>query len=392
MHRDRRVPDPHPPRAEVDLHLVSRRRLEAHRRPVPRAQFPAQAPDRPLHRPRAHHDRLLLRQLLAHHVRVAGVRLQALPQPRFQPGQLRSRPRPRPPAGEKRDQLEQVLPRGIAVGEGFVIDSYGGTSRQQDVIRYELYICPKFSINRTPQTTYYPCEGVIAVGEIKSRLDQDSVRDAFEKVASVKRLRRKPVHAFVPDRHTGEPISLGRNYLSPVGDPIVGLNAGRDNREGNEVFGFVLAGESRLAQEKLSETFSAVGAEIGERLSPNLLATLDGDVVNWGKIAKAERKEIHRLKSGTYGVAVHSDGPEGWKPTWSSATATHAGAYKVSDPFRLIVRWIRQRAERGRTSDIRSFDRYFEERPTGESRTVFCVPKSGATREGAPPGDGIDER
>ena len=30
-----------------------------------------------------------------------------------------------------RDQLEQILPRGIAVGEGFVIDSYGGTSRQQ---------------------------------------------------------------------------------------------------------------------------------------------------------------------------------------------------------------------------------------------------------------------
>ena len=43
-----------------------------------------------------------------------------------------------------RDQLEQVLPRGIAVGEGFVIDSYGATSRQQDVILYERDICPCF--------------------------------------------------------------------------------------------------------------------------------------------------------------------------------------------------------------------------------------------------------
>ena len=43
-----------------------------------------------------------------------------------------------------RDQLEQVLPRGIAVGEGFVIDSYGGTSRQQDVVLYDAvknYYC-----------------------------------------------------------------------------------------------------------------------------------------------------------------------------------------------------------------------------------------------------------
>ena len=80
-----------------------------------------------------------------------------------------------------RDQLEQILPRGIAVGEGFVIDSYGGTSRQQDVILYERDICPVFSVNNTPQTTYYPCEGVIAVGEVKSSLDTASLRDAFQK-------------------------------------------------------------------------------------------------------------------------------------------------------------------------------------------------------------------
>ncbi len=113
-----------------------------------------------------------------------------------------------------RDQLEQVLPRGIAVGEGFVIDSYGGTSRQQDVILYERDICPVFSINRTLQTTYYPCEGVIAVGEIKSSLDRNSLQDAFEKVASVKRLRRHIVHEFLPNLKTGEPVPRRRDYLT----------------------------------------------------------------------------------------------------------------------------------------------------------------------------------
>ena len=36
-----------------------------------------------------------------------------------------------------RDQLGKILPQGIAVGSGFVIDSYGGTSRQSDVVLYE---------------------------------------------------------------------------------------------------------------------------------------------------------------------------------------------------------------------------------------------------------------
>ena len=36
-----------------------------------------------------------------------------------------------------RRRLEQVLPRGIAVGSGCVIDSYGNCSRQQDVVLYE---------------------------------------------------------------------------------------------------------------------------------------------------------------------------------------------------------------------------------------------------------------
>ena len=34
-----------------------------------------------------------------------------------------------------RKQLEHLLPRGIAVGSGFVIDSYGATSSQTDLVQ-----------------------------------------------------------------------------------------------------------------------------------------------------------------------------------------------------------------------------------------------------------------
>ncbi len=274
-----------------------------------------------------------------------------------------------------RNQLEQVLPRGMAVGEGFVIDSYGGTSRQQDVIVYERDICPVFSVNRTPQTTYYPCEGVIAVGEIKSWLDADSLRDAFHKVASVKALRRHAVADFMPNPTTGEPIPLKRDYLSTRGDSVVRLDDGPEQKERAQVFGFVLAGESRLSRETLVATFGTLSADIHQNHAPNLLLTLDGHIVNWGKIAKGERREVRQSADGTYGLTVHKDGPEGWHSAWSAGTATHVGGSERSETFRTLVRRIWQCAELGRTSHVRSFDRYFDEKAVAQSAPVVTIPK-----------------
>ena len=276
-----------------------------------------------------------------------------------------------------RDQLEQILPRGIGVGEGFVIDSYGGTSRQQDVVLYERDICPVFSINNTPQTTFYPCEGVIAVGEIKSSLDGNSLQDAFQKVASVKQLQRHIVPNLIPHPTTGEPIPLRRNYLTPHRDSIVDIGEEANSKERLQIFGFVLAGESRLNRDSLVKTFLLLAAQVENSLLPNLLATLDGHAISWGNIAKQERKETRQKEDGTYSVYVYKDGPEGWQHSWSAETATHVGVSESEnfDAFRTLVRWIRQGAELGRTSDIRAFDRYFEAKSSGEPTSMLCVPK-----------------
>jgi hypothetical protein len=89
-----------------------------------------------------------------------------------------------------RRKLEHLLPVGIGVGSGCVIDSFGGTSKQQDVVLYEKAFCPIFSVNETPETTYYPCEGVIAVGEVKSTVASKELTDIFGKIHSVKMLKR----------------------------------------------------------------------------------------------------------------------------------------------------------------------------------------------------------
>ena len=89
-----------------------------------------------------------------------------------------------------RDRLEQILPRGIAVGSGCVIDTKGGTSRQMDVVLYEQGLCPVFCINDSPEATYYPAECVLAVGEVKSTIGKRELADSFEKIRSVKALHR----------------------------------------------------------------------------------------------------------------------------------------------------------------------------------------------------------
>ena len=275
-----------------------------------------------------------------------------------------------------RNQLEQILPRGIAVGEGFVIDSYGGTSRQQDVILYERDICPRFSVNDTPETTYYPCEGVIAVGEIKSSLDGKALEDSFRKIESVKKLQRHDVPHFMPHPTTGHAMPSRRNYLTTSGDSVVDVNEGMEQEEEVQIFGFILAGESQLGLKTLVDKFNSLSAGMNWYLLPNALVTLDGYFVRWGKITKAKRKEIRKSDDGTFGVKVYEDGPEGWHHLLSAKNATHAGGTEYSDPFRILVRWIKHAAEIGRTSNVKVFDRYFEERDGEPITPVTVVPKA----------------
>ena len=136
-----------------------------------------------------------------------------------------------------RKQLEQILPRGIGVGSGFVIDTSGETSRQIDVVLYEKDICPVFSINRTPETTYYPCECVVAVGEVKSALDGSSLKDAFSKVGSVKRLKRQTINHLLVDTETGSPYPSYRNYGAMRDDSLRDISKSPGDLA--QIYGFV---------------------------------------------------------------------------------------------------------------------------------------------------------
>ena len=172
-----------------------------------------------------------------------------------------------------RDELMGILPRGIGVGSGCVVDTRGDTSRQMDVVLYERDLCPVFCINNSSETTYYPAEGVLAVGEVKSRIGKRELADCFEKIRSVKALHR----AF---ERTPEGLSVGRSYSDSGHISTYGFHHERTNK--GDIFGFILAEESSIRNETLlGHCIDNIGGLSNDVLCPNMIVFLDGTVWEW---------------------------------------------------------------------------------------------------------------
>ena len=231
-----------------------------------------------------------------------------------------------------RRRLEQVLPRGIAVGSGCVIDSYGNCSRQQDVVLYERGICPVFSINDTPQSTYYPCEGVMAVVEVKSSVASAELKDSFEKIASVKRLRRFDVYSPGP----GEPFLQHRRYEGTQMANMVQFSDAKEmERQGlNQVFGAILTESLRISSRTFHSKFIELVHSFGDAYSPNL---------------------VEILKGGTLIPCAVEEGET--RAQFSARTATHF-QHSASDPMQNLIHSLYLTHRHGVTSPTAAFDEY----------------------------------
>ena len=104
-------------------------------------------------------------------------------------------------------QIESILPHGVGIGRGYVFDSYGCISNQCDLIIYEKELIPVFVRDFNEDYSFFPCEGVIAVGEIKSTLNMNELEGAIEKLEKIKHLKRCFVdnHSF---RHYLQALSI----------------------------------------------------------------------------------------------------------------------------------------------------------------------------------------
>ena len=244
-----------------------------------------------------------------------------------------------------RDRLEQILPRGIGVGSGCVIDTKGGTSRQMDVVIYERDLCPEFCINNSPETTYYPCEGVIAVGEVKSVIGKRELADAFRKIRSVKELHR----AF---KKTEDDGYVGRRYCDHGSATALGFYWDRTNK--GDIFGFVLAEKSNIAV-----TLSDLDLSDARRSSPR--STLSDHYANNIRETNDDVlcPDLVVFLDGTLLVPQTLDETP-YIPTRVRKVLPHIiNPVNAESPFGELVKEIWKRCQSGVTAHI-PFERYLE--------------------------------
>lgn len=86
--------------------------------------------------------------------------------------------------------LRKYLPQRYSVSPGFIIDSKGNQSLQQDLIVFDRQYSPLL-LNKD-EVLFVPAEAVYAVVEVKSNLTPAELRDALKKIASAKELLRTP--------------------------------------------------------------------------------------------------------------------------------------------------------------------------------------------------------
>ncbi len=167
-----------------------------------------------------------------------------------------------------KNRLKNILPRGVGIGSGFVIDSFGNTSAQCDIILYEEDIALKFIINEDESYAYYNCESVIAVGEIKSDATIKDIKDAFKKLKQIKELKR------YKDRNST------RSYLSKISmcqtdeskfDPM--------HNEYDQIFTFILCKNLNTTLISVAESLKEI---IGEKYKYcNYIYSIDGKAISF---------------------------------------------------------------------------------------------------------------
>ena len=151
------------------------------------------------------------------------------------------------------DFLRSIVPPGFAVGTGFVIDSQGGLSRQQDIVIHRRDYHPVFSIGGV---NYFPVESVAVVAEVKSTLNKRTFSEALVNGLSVKSL----------DRTAG-----GLNYVIVGGSGGPWAGSVDPENGAHQVMTLVLAGSSGRGLETITAQLWEHLAEHPRRVWPNLV-------------------------------------------------------------------------------------------------------------------------
>lgn len=167
-----------------------------------------------------------------------------------------------PHAGDRGEEAEEVvktflnnhIPQRFKAVSGVVIDQDNSLSKQTDVIVYDALSSPVFRYGE--KTQILPVDTVAAVMEVKSRLTKDELKDGYQKIASVKALKKTP---------------LTRVDKLPTGSEMAGAGT----------FGIVFGFDSDASLETLAENAKELNCSYSSELWPDIIVVLEKGVINY---------------------------------------------------------------------------------------------------------------
>jgi hypothetical protein len=105
------------------------------------------------------------------------------------------------------EMFHRYLPKAYRAAPAFIIDSLGRRSRQIDIAIFDQLYSPVLFPHASG--VHVPAESVYAVFEIKPTFSRQWLRDAAEKAASVRALRRTSVSVIGREATSPPPILAG---------------------------------------------------------------------------------------------------------------------------------------------------------------------------------------
>lgn len=162
--------------------------------------------------------------------------------------------------------ISNCLPNFISINSGFVIDSFGTKSKQTDLILHETS-CPSFSLGPETEYKYFPCEGVCAIGEVKTNIGKKELEDCYAKVKSVISLKRNPLS------------SSFRRYGSTL--PTYGGEDGKMINPENvifQIFSFVLCKSIKVEKLTFMNLINDFDKEFQDKYVPSVFVSLDDGI------------------------------------------------------------------------------------------------------------------
>lgn len=230
-----------------------------------------------------------------------------------------------------RVQLMKLLPPYLSIGSGLLIDSYGTQSKQQDIVIFERDFCPVYSINDTPDANYFPIEGVIANGEIKSSINKKDLLKALDNIRSAKLLRKyaqktdEGFRSFAYFRNFGRAVSLATI-------PSNEFNQDRNYRD--QIYSFILCNSFASSPNTVLKNLVEYKHSHGHECMPNIIISLKDGFIQ-GMLSNNRSLQPSLLTSNSFLFVPDSD-----------------------RCFAQLINQLQQHIREARTVPLQALDRY----------------------------------